>query len=203
MLRKAARIADAARGAGVKVVYTRIAFQPNHLDLVANSPLMRNILDGNFHVDGTSGAAIVDEVKPEPGDTVVTHQRLTGFPGTQLDVLLRGAGIDTVVFCGVASNLSVEGTARFASDLGYRTLVVADLRDPLPKPRTTRPSPRLAPSPKSSPPMTCLRPSRFWRPEWAGERAGEGCGGAGDLGARLLRNRGRPRRRTDCGLLRR
>lgn len=35
-------------------------------------------------------------------------------------------GIDTVLFAGVATNFSVEGTARQASDLGYRTVVVAD-----------------------------------------------------------------------------
>ena len=39
---------------------------------------------------------------------------------------MRDAGIDTVVFVGVATNASVEGTARVASDLGYRTVVVSD-----------------------------------------------------------------------------
>jgi biuret amidohydrolase len=39
---------------------------------------------------------------------------------------LREAGVDTVVFVGVATNLSVEGTARVASDLGYHTVVVSD-----------------------------------------------------------------------------
>ena len=35
-------------------------------------------------------------------------------------------GVDTVLFTGVATNVSVEGTARQASDLGYRTIIVAD-----------------------------------------------------------------------------
>jgi biuret amidohydrolase len=60
------------------------------------------------------------------GDTVVTHQRVGGFQDSELDAILRGAGIDTVVFTGVATNFSVEGTARVASDLGYRTVVVSD-----------------------------------------------------------------------------
>ena len=57
---------------------------------------------------------------------MVTHQRAGGFQDSELDATLRDAGIDTVVFVGVATNLSVEGTARVASDLGYRTVVVSD-----------------------------------------------------------------------------
>ncbi|MBY8863446.1 cysteine hydrolase [Nocardia sp. CA2R105] len=126
VLVNANRITVAARSAGAKVVYLRIAFQPGHPDLVANAPLFKNILRDNLHVEGTSGAAIADEVEPLSDDTVVTHQRLNGFQGTQLDVLLRGAGVDALVFCGIATNMAVEGAARAAADLGYRTLVVED-----------------------------------------------------------------------------
>jgi biuret amidohydrolase len=43
-----------------------------------------------------------------------------------LDTTLRGAGIDTIVLMGVATNLAIESTARAGSDLGYRTLIVSD-----------------------------------------------------------------------------
>jgi nicotinamidase-related amidase len=56
----------------------------------------------------------------------VTHQRVGGFHNSELDEVLRSAGVDTVAFLGVATNASVEGTARAASDLGYRVLVVSD-----------------------------------------------------------------------------
>jgi biuret amidohydrolase len=121
-----ARLLDAARAAGVKVVYTRVAWQPGYPDLVANSPLLNIVLQQNCLVEGTPGATIIDELTPQPGDLVVTHQRVGGFHGSELDNLLRGAGVDTVVFCGVATNVSVEGAARAASDLGYRVVVVSD-----------------------------------------------------------------------------
>ena len=56
----------------------------------------------------------------------MTHQRVGGFHDSELDEVLRGLGVDTVVFLGVATNASVESTARAASDLGYRVLVVSD-----------------------------------------------------------------------------
>ena len=125
-LATAARLLDAARTAGVPVVYTRVAWRPDYSDLHANSPLLNIVIQQNCLVDGTPGAAITDELAPQDTDRVVTHQRVGGFHDSELDEVLRSAGVDTVVFLGVATNASVEGTARAASDLGYRVLVVSD-----------------------------------------------------------------------------
>ncbi len=117
---------DGARAVGMKIIYTRVAFQPGYPDMIPNSPLLAMTAEHQCLIDGTPGAAIVDELAPQPGDVVVTHTRITGFHSSSLDVILRGSGIDTVVFAGVATNLSVEGTARTASDMGLRTVLVGD-----------------------------------------------------------------------------
>ena len=117
---------DGARSAGAKVVYTRVAWQPGFADLHVNSPLLGVVAESKCLEDGSHGAAVADELTPQQGDAVITHQRAGGFQDSELDATLRDAGIDTVVFVGVATNLSVEGTARVASDLGYRTDVVSD-----------------------------------------------------------------------------
>jgi biuret amidohydrolase len=36
------------------------------------------------------------------------------------------AGVDTLVLAGIATDVAVESTARAASDLQYRTIVVSD-----------------------------------------------------------------------------
>jgi biuret amidohydrolase len=125
-LATAARLLDAARAAGVPVVYTRVAWRPDYSDLHANAPLLNIVIQQNCLVDGTPGAAITDELAPQDTDRVVTHQRVGGFHDSELDEVLRAAEVDTVAFLGVATNASVEGTARAASDLGYRVLVVGD-----------------------------------------------------------------------------
>ena len=125
-LTTAARLLDAARAAGVQVIYTRVAWQPGHTDLHANSPLLNIVVQQNCLVDETQGAAIIDELTPQDADRVITHRRIGGFHDSDLDDVLRSAGIDTVAFLGVATNASVEGTTRAASDLGYRVLVVSD-----------------------------------------------------------------------------
>ncbi len=120
------KVLDAARAAGATVIYTRVAWKAGYLDMVANSPLLGIVLQSQCLVDGTDKAAIVGELTPQADDLVVTHQRVGGFAASQLDTLLRSRDIDTVCFAGVATNASVEGTARQASDLGYRTVVIAD-----------------------------------------------------------------------------
>jgi hypothetical protein len=98
----------------MKVAYGRAAFQPGYPDLVANVPVLAMAAQYECLVDGSDGAAIVAEVAPQNGDVVVTHPRVSGFHGTALDVTLRGAGIDTIVLMGVATNLTIESTARAA-----------------------------------------------------------------------------------------
>jgi nicotinamidase-related amidase len=71
-------------------------------------------------------AEIVPQLSPRAGDVVVTHKRVSGFTDSDLDEQLRTRGIETVLFAGVATNASVEGTARQASDLGYRTVIISD-----------------------------------------------------------------------------
>lgn len=123
---KIGEVLSAGRAAGAAVVYLRIAWRPGYSDLIANSPLLNMVKQAGCLVEGTPGAAIIEALTPQPGDLVVTHKRPGGFTASQLDLLLRAKGITTVAFAGIATNASVEGTARQASDLGYETLLVED-----------------------------------------------------------------------------
>jgi biuret amidohydrolase len=120
------RVLSSAREVGATVVYARVAYQAGYSDLIANSPLTEMVMAHGCLIDGTPGTEIVDQLAPRGTDAVVCQQRVSAFQSTQLDLLLRAAGIDTLALCGVATNVSVESTARAASDLGYRTIVVAD-----------------------------------------------------------------------------
>lgn len=122
----ARRLINGAHAAGVKMVYTRVAFQEGHSDLVTNTPLLGVVAQQGSLLLGTTGPEIIDELKPGPDDLVVTNPKVSGFASSDLDEQLRAAGIDTVVLFGVATNLSVESTGRAAGDLGYRVVVVSD-----------------------------------------------------------------------------
>jgi len=77
-------------------------------------------------VEGSWGAAIVDELVPEPADIRVTKYRFSGFWDTELDSILRNLGITTLLFAGVNADQCVMSTLQDAMFLGYDCIFVRD-----------------------------------------------------------------------------
>jgi nicotinamidase-related amidase len=75
---------------------------------------------------GHSAVEVIDDVAPPPDEPVVRGQAANGFDRTELDTILRLAGVDNLVLGGIATDVAVESTVRAASDPGYRTIVVSD-----------------------------------------------------------------------------
>jgi nicotinamidase-related amidase len=78
--------------------------------------------------EGTSRERVCPELAAEDGDVYVEKTAASAlFPGRcELDTLLRERDIDTVLVTGTLANVCCEATARDASTLGYRTIMVAD-----------------------------------------------------------------------------
>ena len=105
VLSAAQELATAFRSAGATVVLVRVE-RPG----VAEQP---------------PGSGLVAGLARD-GDLEVVKRTIGGFQGTGLDGLLRGRGVNTLVFGGIATNLGVESTARAAGDLGYDLVFVED-----------------------------------------------------------------------------
>ena len=125
VIEKLRGLLGAARHVGLHVVYTRVAFAPDYSNLVPNSPLLQGVQQGGSLKDGNVLADIVEPLAPAPDDTVITHTSVGGMT-PELQELLSERDIDTLLFAGVATNVSVESTARAAVDLGYKVFLVED-----------------------------------------------------------------------------
>ena len=121
-----ARLLDGFRGAKAKVVYTLVTYQPGLPGVRPNSPLFRTLIESPTLLEGSPAVEVIDEVVPRPDEPVVRGQAANGFDGTALGTILRVAGVDALVLVGIATDVAVESTARAASDLQYRTIVVSD-----------------------------------------------------------------------------
>ncbi|WP_279582549.1 cysteine hydrolase family protein [Fodinicola feengrottensis] len=71
-------------------------------------------------------AAIDQSVAPRPGEIVVTKKRVSAFTGSDLEVVLRSAGIEHLVLTGIATSGVVLSTLRQAADLDYQLTVLSD-----------------------------------------------------------------------------
>ena len=65
-------------------------------------------------------------IKPEAQDIVINKNTASMFIGTNFEMMLRNAGIITVIFTGIATEMGVESSARDASNRGFMSVVASD-----------------------------------------------------------------------------
>lgn len=130
-----ARLLHAAREAGVLVVHVQMTTLPGrasdspaqlrfnlrmHAAVRAGGPALR------YAQLGTPGREFVEEFQPLPDEFVVPKWRSSAFFGTNLDLLLRSNGIQSVLVTGCTTEGCVESTARDALFSDYYVVVVED-----------------------------------------------------------------------------
>ena len=128
MLDKTVAVVGAARAAGVTIMHAPITFVEGYHEISSHPyGILKGVVDGNAFVKDSWGAAIVDDLAPQPGDIVVEGKRgLDTFASTNLDFMLRSKGIQTIVLGGFLTNCCVESTMRSGYENGYRVFTVKD-----------------------------------------------------------------------------
>jgi nicotinamidase-related amidase len=79
-----------------------------------------------FAVEGTPGAAVVNELSPLPGEYVIPKIRMSAFIGTELDLMLRNLGITDLVVAGIQTPNCIRTTVFDAIAYNYPTVLVGD-----------------------------------------------------------------------------
>ncbi|GAA4384300.1 cysteine hydrolase [Tsukamurella soli] len=116
----------AAADRGLPVLLTRFTIPEGEGELVRNTGFMNAVADAqNAFRPGAPGAALIPPMAALQTATF-DNQKLSGLAGNGLDSWLRSRSIDTLLVTGVATNLTVEQTARHATDLGYTVHVIQD-----------------------------------------------------------------------------
>ena len=116
---------DLAHSLSMPVIYTRVETDPAIGHLPERAPYLQRS-GPPVCLKGTSGAEIIDALKPTDRDYVVTKVRSSSFYGTKMEALLRAKGAWMLIVVGGSSNWGVEWLAR---DARARDLVTVALRD--------------------------------------------------------------------------
>jgi len=74
----------------------------------------------------TAGMEINDLVKPAPGEAVFVKEEVNSFLGTGLTGHIKNIGVDTLVICGMQTQMCVEAAVRAAHDFGYHVYLLHD-----------------------------------------------------------------------------
>ncbi len=124
-----AQLIAAFRKAGRPVVYIAHVLKPDYSD--AQFPYWRatrgSLSDNRtFITEGSWGAQIIDDLKPQDGEHVVIKKGFGGFSNTPLDTILRNLGVNTCVVSGVTTCVCVSTTVRGGVEHNYRMILVSD-----------------------------------------------------------------------------
>ena len=117
-----------ARKLGMQVIHVKVGFRPGLPEVTTRNRLFASIKSSPQHqklFEGASGS-VHPALGPAPDDIVVTKHRISAFPGSDLQMILRAKEIDTLVLFGIATSGVVLSTLLEACDADYRTVVIAD-----------------------------------------------------------------------------
>lgn len=127
-------VLGAARRMGLPVIHTREGHRPDLSDappakIERGAPSLR-IGDpgpmGRILIRGEPGHDIIPELAPRPDEIIIDKPGKGAFYATELGDVLQKYGIETLLVCGVTTEVCVSTTVREANDRGYRCIVIAD-----------------------------------------------------------------------------
>jgi nicotinamidase-related amidase len=130
---KVLQVLDAARRAGVRVVFTRHMSLPKELMGVSQFRMAmawQRVKSPNevkpWFLRDAPGFHLIPELSPLTSEAIFDKITMSAFEGTPLDIALRDCGIDAFAIVGIAMEIGIEPTVRHGADLGYIPVVVKD-----------------------------------------------------------------------------
>ena len=125
LLDRTAKLIAAARTAGMRVIYVVVGFRPGYPEVSDRNATFNGLKASGAFAAGAENAKIHPAVAPL-AEEIVTKHRVSAFAGTDLDLVLRANGIETLILTGIVTSGVVLSTLRHAADADYRLLVVGD-----------------------------------------------------------------------------
>jgi ureidoacrylate peracid hydrolase len=120
------RLIEKCRSVGIPIIFTRIYHD-------TASKLYRELFPAHFDVNGrpvltrdSQWFHITSRLDVRATDTIIDKERYSAFYRTPLRTLLESKGIDTIIVCGLASNVCCESTIRDAFSHDIRSIFVTD-----------------------------------------------------------------------------
>jgi ureidoacrylate peracid hydrolase len=125
MMPNLTRLIDEGRRVGLTIVYVRTT----HSEWTDTpSWIYRSSQKSGLNTcrEGSWGAEFYEGISPLPSERVVVKHRYSAFINTDLNTVLNARGIESVLVCGVATNVCVETTARDAYMYDYYVTMIED-----------------------------------------------------------------------------
>lgn len=121
-IRSARRVLDVFRAHRLPVIHVQEAHRADHVDFGREL----DGAEGPHCLEDSPGTDFAWLTYPLPGEYRVVKRRYSAFFGTDLEILLRGLHVDTLVLVGGLTDVCIHYTAADAHQWDYHIRVVAD-----------------------------------------------------------------------------
>jgi nicotinamidase-related amidase len=112
------KLLEAARKAGVTVIYSTDRHTPNDAELKKWPP---------HSMKGTKWSEIVPGLTPKPGDLDISKTTYSGFQSSDIEAQLRNRGINTLYITGLHTDCCCRHTSGDAFQKGFDLIWVTDV----------------------------------------------------------------------------
>ena len=122
VVNRAGKLAAKFRASGQPVFLVRVGWSADHAEALkqpVDTPSPAKVLPENWWQHPAALGATDSDIE-------IIKRQWGAFYGTDLELQLRRRGIDTIVLCGISTNIGVESTARNAWELGFNLVIAED-----------------------------------------------------------------------------
>lgn len=126
LIAETSKLLDAARRASVRVVYVVVAFRPGYPEVSPRNMGFSAVRETGRFIAGTAATEVHPALAPRADEPVVTKHRVNAFAGTDLEMIVRASGVDTLVLAGISTSGVILSTVRHAADADYRLVIAED-----------------------------------------------------------------------------
>lgn len=119
------RLSDVCRKAGILVIHTRLVLRPDGSNTGVLGEMAPPVKEGLLN-KGSEASALHKGLGVDSKDILLDKPRFGAFHGTDLELILRTRGIDTIIISGIATNICCETTAREAMVRDFHVFFLSD-----------------------------------------------------------------------------
>jgi nicotinamidase-related amidase len=121
-----AKAIAAAREKKIPVFYIVVGFRQGLPEVSPNNKSFSGMKDRLGQTDMNEFMKVHPDLGQADGEPTIIKRRVSGFTGSDLEVILRAHGIQHIILTGIATSGVVLSTLREAADKDYRITVLSD-----------------------------------------------------------------------------
>ena len=118
-------LAASCRDAGMPVIHTRGWMRADGSNLGVMAEMVPPFIVA-LYTEGAESAELHDALEVASTDIILDKPRYGAFHGTDLELIIRSKGVDTIIVSGIATNICCETTAREAAQRDFRVIFLSD-----------------------------------------------------------------------------